>query len=110
MSEEQKCPQCGSALTNDALEGLCPVCVLDGAAIFPRRVEPEILSELCQPTSGAGVDECVAAGMLQKAGLITYSRGHVNIVDRSRLENASCECYAIMQQQDKRWRTERSGD
>jgi predicted ATPase len=40
-------------------------CVLDGAAIFPRRVEPEILSELCQPTSAAGIDECVAAGMLQ---------------------------------------------
>ncbi len=52
----------------------------------------------------------VAAGMLQKAGLITYSRGHVNIVDRSRLESASCECYAIMQQQDKRWRTERPSD
>jgi CRP-like cAMP-binding protein len=52
----------------------------------------------------------VAAGILQKAGLITYSRGHVNIVDRPRLENATCECYAIMQQQDKRWRTERPGD
>ena len=49
----------------------------------------------------------VAAGILQKAGLITYSRGHVNIVDRRRLESASCECYAIMQQQDKRWRNER---
>ena len=30
----------------------------------------------------------VAAGILQKAGLITYSRGHVNIVDRARLEGA----------------------
>jgi CRP-like cAMP-binding protein len=48
----------------------------------------------------------VAAGILQKAGLITYSRGHVNIVDRSRLEKASCECYAIMQQQDGKWRKE----
>jgi CRP-like cAMP-binding protein len=52
----------------------------------------------------------VAAGMLQKAGLITYSRGHVNIVDRIRLEGATCECYAIMQQQDKRWRNERPSD
>jgi CRP-like cAMP-binding protein len=52
----------------------------------------------------------VSAGMLQKAGLITYSRGHVNIVDRARLEGATCECYAIMQQQDKRWRGENSGD
>jgi hypothetical protein len=26
--------------------------------------------------------------------LITYHRGHVTIVDREKLESASCECYA----------------
>jgi CRP-like cAMP-binding protein len=36
----------------------------------------------------------VVAGTLQKAGLITYHRGHVTIVDREKLEAASCECYA----------------
>jgi CRP-like cAMP-binding protein len=35
----------------------------------------------------------VVAGTLQKAGLITYHRGHVTIVDRGKLEAASCECY-----------------
>jgi CRP-like cAMP-binding protein len=35
----------------------------------------------------------LVAGTLQKAGLITYHRGHVTIVDRERLESASCECY-----------------
>jgi CRP-like cAMP-binding protein len=35
----------------------------------------------------------VAAGMLQQAGLIRYSRGKITIVDRPRLEAASCECY-----------------
>jgi CRP-like cAMP-binding protein len=35
----------------------------------------------------------VVAGTLQKAGLITYYRGYVTIVDRERLEQASCECY-----------------
>jgi len=35
----------------------------------------------------------VVAGTLQKAGLITYHRGHVTIVDREHLEEASCECY-----------------
>ncbi len=45
----------------------------------------------------------VAAGILQKAGLITYQRGHVNIVDRSLLESAACECYESMQQQHKKW-------
>jgi Mn-dependent DtxR family transcriptional regulator len=35
----------------------------------------------------------VVAGTLQKAGLITYHRGHLTIVDREKLESASCECY-----------------
>jgi len=35
----------------------------------------------------------VVAGTLQRAGLITYHRGHVTILDRERLEAASCECY-----------------
>jgi hypothetical protein len=38
----------------------------------------------------------VAAGLLQKAGFIAYSRGHVTILDRTGLENAACECYAIV--------------
>ena len=48
----------------------------------------------------------VAAGMLQKAGLITHSRGDVKIVDRRQLEEAACECYAIMTQQVKEWQGE----
>jgi Mn-dependent DtxR family transcriptional regulator len=35
----------------------------------------------------------VVAGTLQKARLITYQRGTVTIVDRKKLEAASCECY-----------------
>lgn len=35
----------------------------------------------------------VVAGTLQNAGLISYRRGRVTIVDRRRLEAASCECY-----------------
>jgi Mn-dependent DtxR family transcriptional regulator len=35
----------------------------------------------------------VVAGTLQKAGLIMYRRGKVTIVNRKRLESASCECY-----------------
>ncbi|HEY7407187.1 MAG TPA: Crp/Fnr family transcriptional regulator [Gemmatimonadaceae bacterium] len=38
----------------------------------------------------------VAAGMLQSAGLIRYSRGHVQVLDREALEAASCECYRIV--------------
>jgi CRP-like cAMP-binding protein len=35
----------------------------------------------------------IAAGMLQKAGLIHYVRGRMEITDRLGLEAASCECY-----------------
>ena len=38
----------------------------------------------------------VAAGALQNAGLIRYSRGRVTILDREGLENAACECYGII--------------
>jgi Mn-dependent DtxR family transcriptional regulator len=35
----------------------------------------------------------LAAGVLQKAGLIRYARGRMAIMDRPGLEAASCECY-----------------
>jgi CRP-like cAMP-binding protein len=35
----------------------------------------------------------VVAGTLAKAGLITYHRGRVTVLDREKLESASCECY-----------------
>ncbi|HEX7421666.1 MAG TPA: Crp/Fnr family transcriptional regulator [Thermoanaerobaculia bacterium] len=38
----------------------------------------------------------VIAGMLQKAGIVRYQRGIVSIVDREKLEEASCECYRII--------------
>lgn len=38
----------------------------------------------------------VIAGTMQKAGLISYRRGHMKIVDRKGLEEASCECYAAV--------------
>lgn len=38
----------------------------------------------------------IAAGALQKAGCIQYSRGRLTIMDREGLEQAACECYAIV--------------
>lgn len=38
----------------------------------------------------------VAAGTLQHAGLIRYSRGRVEVLDREGLEAASCDCYRIL--------------
>lgn len=41
-----------------------------------------------------GVTE--AAGKLQKIGVIEYSRGHITVLDRPRLEMLTCECYAVV--------------
>lgn len=44
----------------------------------------------------------VAAGGLQNAGLIRYSRGRVTILDRGGLEKAACECYGIIRSEIER--------
>src|ERR1700758_2343194 len=41
-----------------------------------------------------GVTE--AAGKLQSAGLINYSRGRITVIDRPRLEARACECYQVV--------------
>jgi hypothetical protein len=51
----------------------------------------------------------VAAGMLQKAGLIAYSRGDVKIENRAGLEAATCECYASITRQSSMWQNESGG-
>jgi CRP-like cAMP-binding protein len=43
-----------------------------------------------------------AAGKLQKAGLIHYCRGHIAVLDRSRLEARACECYVAVKHQYER--------
>jgi CRP-like cAMP-binding protein len=42
----------------------------------------------------------LAAGALQKKGLIEYTRGAVKIVNRKKLEDSACECYGVIQQYD----------
>jgi hypothetical protein len=38
----------------------------------------------------------VVAGTLQKDGLIRYKHARITIVDRKKLEAASCECYGTI--------------
>ena len=45
----------------------------------------------------AGVSE--AAGKLQRAGLISYSRGHIRVLNRESLKAAACECYQIIRKE-----------
>jgi len=44
-----------------------------------------------------GVTE--AAGKLQAAGLIEYSRGRITVLDRAKLEARVCECYAVVKKE-----------
>jgi CRP-like cAMP-binding protein len=36
---------------------------------------------------------------LQHAGLISYARGHITVLDRTGLEKRSCECYAVVKKE-----------
>jgi CRP-like cAMP-binding protein len=43
-----------------------------------------------------------AAGKLQKLGIIDYHRGHITVLDRPKLEQLSCECYAVVRRETDR--------
>jgi CRP-like cAMP-binding protein len=47
-----------------------------------------------------GVTE--AAGKLHKSGVIEYSRGRIRVIDRPKLEQMSCECYAVVKKETDR--------
>jgi CRP-like cAMP-binding protein len=47
-----------------------------------------------------GVTE--AAGKLQNAGVISYRRGHIKVLDRPKLEEMSCECYEVVRRESAR--------
>lgn len=44
----------------------------------------------------------VAAGKLQKLGVIEYKRGHITVLDRKKLESLSCECYSMVKAETDR--------
>lgn len=47
-----------------------------------------------------GVTE--AAGNLQRAGIISYRRGHISVIERRGLESRTCECYAVVRGEMRR--------
>ena len=51
-------------------------------------------------TRRSGVSE--AAILLQAAGLIRYSRGHITVLDRDGLEGFACECYEVVRAEFER--------
>jgi hypothetical protein len=47
-----------------------------------------------------GVTE--AAGKLHKLGVIRYARGQITVLDRPKLEQLCCECYAVVKKESDR--------
>ena len=43
-----------------------------------------------------------AAGQLQKAGLISYRRGHITVINRIGIEDHVCECYSVLKSEISR--------
>ncbi len=72
-----------------------------GEAIMP--LTQEFLGQMLG-TRRASVS--VAASILQKAGMITYTRGNVTIVDKHKLAEAACDCYRVIHDQKSHWQAE----
>ena len=58
--------------------------------------ELEMTQELAANLLGVRREGVTAAAhKLQRAGVIRYNRGHIEVLDRHRLEQCACECYGV---------------
>jgi CRP-like cAMP-binding protein len=71
----------------------------DGVGSESFTLTQEFLSSMLG-VRRSGVSE--TASKLQSRGLISYHRGHIQIVGRKRLETAACECYGIVKAEYER--------
>jgi CRP-like cAMP-binding protein len=72
---------------------------LDRLASNELRMTQELMANMLG-VRREGVTE--AAGKLQAAGLIHYSRGRIKVVDRPGLETRACECYDVVRRESAR--------
>jgi CRP-like cAMP-binding protein len=72
---------------------------LDRLSTFELTMTQELIANMLG-VRREGVTE--AAGKLQRAGIIRYSRGRITVLDRERLEQNVCECYAVVKMEFER--------
>jgi CRP-like cAMP-binding protein len=72
---------------------------LDRLPTHTLRMTQELIANMLG-VRREGVTE--AAGKLQKAGVIKYSRGQITVLDRPQLERLCCECYAVVKKEEDR--------
>jgi CRP-like cAMP-binding protein len=95
-AESQQLSACNAA--HDASERLCRWLLqcADHTHSNQLPLTQELLSEML------GVRRTtvtILAQSLQREGIIKYSRGHLEILDRQKLEHGACECYAIIRRE-----------
>ena len=66
---------------------------LDRLPTMSIRMTQELIANMLG-VRREGVTE--AAGKLQRAGLISYTRGRIEVLDRARVEETVCECYSVV--------------
>ncbi len=69
---------------------------LDRLSTLELKMTQELIANMLG-VRREGVTE--AAGKLQRAGIIRYSRGHIVVRDRARLEREVCECYGVVKKE-----------
>jgi hypothetical protein len=74
---------------------------------FQRRLQRYTLALLTQIAQGAACNRLHAieercARWLQRAGFISYARGRIRVLGRRGLEDAACECYAVVRDEFRR--------
>jgi CRP-like cAMP-binding protein len=72
---------------------------LDRIASFQLKMTQELIANMLG-VRREGVTE--AAGRLQKLGVIVYSRGQIEVLDRRALERLCCECYGVVKKETDR--------
>jgi hypothetical protein len=71
----------------------CLLTTLDRLPTNEVTMTQELIAEMLG-VRREGITE--AAGNLQRAGLISYRRGHITVLNRSGLESRACECYHVV--------------
>ena len=85
------------------MESIACLPLAEGYTTSFRNFDVQKQKEKLMSLKVAGIESVtVAAGRLQDAGLIHYSRGHISILDRNGLEATVCECYQVVKNETDR--------
>src|ERR1700682_5800165 len=88
-----------SVVCNARLIGLALLLSLDRLSSNQLTMTQELIANMLG-VRREGVTE--AAGKLHKLGVIRYVRGQITVLDRPRLEQLCCECYAVVKKESDR--------